>query len=161
MEHDYKYIRENCLEQLSLHDCLCSHLYFQDDRLIFEMEWMEVLASHPLNPYPQAHQSGPGRIELIHPEIIECSLTENRRTFNDDWKYLQLSTMGELDFSDAEFIDYTETRTDAVYQAKMYLLFERNAPHYAISIRIAYEKSIVMWDALKDVSWFEDEMWKK
>ena len=34
MEHNYKYISENCQEELSLHDCLCSHLYFQDDRLI-------------------------------------------------------------------------------------------------------------------------------
>ncbi|MDE6516387.1 MAG: hypothetical protein K2L18_00850 [Acetatifactor sp.] len=161
MEQHYKYISENSLKELYLHDCDCSHLYFQDDRLIFEMEWMEVLASHPLNPYPQAHQSGPGRIELIHPEIIECSLTENG-TAHDDWKDLQLSKVEELDFSDAEFRDCTETKNDKIYQAEMYLAFyERNAPYYAISIHIAYEKSIVMWDALNDVSWFEDEMQKK
>lgn len=118
IEHDYKYINENCLEQLYLHDCLCNHLYFQDDRLIFEMDWMEVLASHPLNPYPQAHQSGPGRIELIHPRIIECTLAESSIAQNNPQS--------------------------------------RNSLYYGIFIQMAYEKSIVMWNELNDISWFED-----
>lgn len=29
MEHNYKYISENCQEELSLHDCLCSHFIFR------------------------------------------------------------------------------------------------------------------------------------
>lgn len=156
MENNYKYIHENCLNELELHDCACSHLYFQNDRLIFEMEWMEVLASHPQNPYPQAHQSGPGRIELVHPRIIECTLAESSITQNNP-QSIPLSMVEELDFCDAEFRYYTETKNDKSYQAEMYLAFdERNSLYYGILIHIAYEKSVIMWNELNDISWFED-----
>ena len=48
---EYKFISENTIEYLSLHDCQCSRLYYADSTLIFEMEWMEVLATHPNNPF--------------------------------------------------------------------------------------------------------------
>ena len=120
------------------------------------MEWMEVLASHPQNPYSQAHQSGPGRIELVHPRIIECTLAESSITQNNP-QSIPLSMVEELDFCDAEFRYYTETKNDTCYQAEMYLAFdERNSLYYGTFIHIAYEKSVVMWNELNDISWFED-----
>lgn len=52
---EYKFISENTIEYLSLHDCQCSRLYYADSTLIFEMEWMEVLATHPNNPFDKSY----------------------------------------------------------------------------------------------------------
>ena len=156
MERHYKYISENSLKYVFLHDCCCSRIHFADNKLIFEMDWMEILAQHPLNPYPQAHQSGPGIIELVHPRIIECTLAESSITQNNP-QSIPLGMVAELNFCDAEFRYYTETKNDKCYQAEMYLAFdERNSLYYGTFIHIAYEKSVVMWNELNDISWFED-----
>ena len=54
---------------LSLHDCICSRLYYQNDTVIFEMENMDIYAVHPDNPYEEAHQALGGRIVLKHPVV--------------------------------------------------------------------------------------------
>ena len=74
MKKEYTYISKNTLQYVYLHDCDCAHMYYAENCLIFEMEWMEILREHPQNPFSQAYQSGAGRIELFQPKIIECTL---------------------------------------------------------------------------------------
>lgn len=150
---DYRYTSEDTLRYLSLHDCDCSHLYYAEDCLVFVMEWLEVLSSHPLNPFPQAHQSGGGRIELVRPRIVSCSIARREGS-----RVQNVSDVGELDYSGLEFLDCEETdrRTkEGVYHAKMYLIFDRDSNYSDISLEVEYEKSRVMWDAFHGVSWFE------
>ncbi|MDE7222502.1 MAG: hypothetical protein K2O34_01820 [Acetatifactor sp.] len=156
MEQHYKYISENSLSYVYLHDCCCRLIHFEDSRLIFEMEWMEILAQHPLNPYPQAHQSGPGRIEFISPRIIDSALAE---TGVDTVR--QLYAAEEFDFRDTEFLRYSEEKNGNLYQAVMYLIFYDNTAYNNLAIELTFEKSLIMWDELNDVSWFEDEIWSK
>jgi len=67
METAFKFFSENTLKYLSFHDCHCSRLYYSDETLIFEMDWMEVLADHPLNPFEKSHQSSAGKFLLLSP----------------------------------------------------------------------------------------------
>ena len=46
------------------------------------MEWMEVLETHPDNPYSEAHQSGNGMIELLECEIIHLE--------HNIWSYVKI-----------------------------------------------------------------------
>lgn len=47
----WKYRSQNTHDALFLHDCWCSSFKIVESRIIMEMEWMEVLATHPDNPY--------------------------------------------------------------------------------------------------------------
>ena len=60
----FRYVSENTIDHLSLHDCDCSAMKSDGEDLIFEVEWIEVLATHPDNPFPQAHQSGVASLTL-------------------------------------------------------------------------------------------------
>ncbi len=69
----WKYVSENTTDAVSLHDCDCSHLFYENNKVIMKMEWMEILDFHPQNEYSEAHQSGEGVIELIEPQLIKCT----------------------------------------------------------------------------------------
>lgn len=71
---DYKFDSENTLDYLSLHDCMCKKLFFKENQLVFNMEWMEVLDTHPLNPFKTAHRSDEGIIILNKPVLIDAKL---------------------------------------------------------------------------------------
>uniref|UniRef100_UPI004057927E hypothetical protein n=1 Tax=Acetatifactor sp. TaxID=1872090 RepID=UPI004057927E len=152
----YNFVSENTTNLLSLHDCDCSHFYYQNDSLIFEMEWMEVLANHPLNPNLKAHQSGNARIVLESPQIVECVLYENR-IVDGEHVARRIAKLEEIDFKEVEFLEYNELQTDSGFKAKMFIIFnERDADFHSIALEVQFQKSIVMWDELKEESWFED-----
>ena len=71
----FRFVSRNTADHLSLHDCVCSQLTVNSAEIVFELEWMEVLASHPDNPFPQARQSGEGRIVLHKPAVKSGVLT--------------------------------------------------------------------------------------
>lgn len=153
MGRNYRYIGEDTLQYVSLHDCDCSHLYYADDCLIFEMEWMEILRTHPLNPFPQAHQSGEGRIELVEPRIVECTLA-----VKGSEEIRSVSDVREMDYGEMEFLICDEACREEgtdVHYAEMYMIFDRDSCYDDLSLKIEYRKSLVMWDAFHAVSWFE------
>lgn len=59
---EFKYISENTLNDISLHDCTCTKISMDGADLVFSMEFMEVCSEHHLNPFPLAHQTGEGKI---------------------------------------------------------------------------------------------------
>ena len=70
----YKFCSKNTLKHFSLHDCICSRMFFDGSNIVLDMEWMEVLPSHQNNPYSKAHQSKDGRIVLERPSLDKCTL---------------------------------------------------------------------------------------
>lgn len=178
MEKEYRYKSENTLQYVYLHDCDCSHLYYKAQGnlllseemstakalsglkeqncadsmdsgcLVFEMEWMEILRGHPLNPFRQAYQTGEGRIELLDPRIVECTLASG-----GDGAIRQVEDCRELDLYGLEFLDYEETQGCC---AEMYMVLDRGAQYRGIYLKVAYAKSIVMWDDFNGVSWVEE-----
>ena len=98
---EYKFISENTIEYLSLHDCQCSRLYYADSALIFEMEWMEVLATHPNNPFDKSYQSTEGKIILLNP-IVEIGILHTDDSQRDE----SMNRIEDVDISDFEHDSY-------------------------------------------------------
>ena len=124
----FRYVSENTIEHLSLHDCDCTAMQVDGGDLVFELEWIEVLATHPDNPFPQAHQSGRGRI-VLHSAVIEQGVLEK----------------GEFD----------EERKDGGFELSMCGVFHGVKDADYIEMKIRYSSSTVMFDELGEVSWFE------
>ena len=55
---DYKYISQNTLEYLSLHDCIIEAARIENGDLILDFEHIDVLSTHPLNPNGEAKYTG-------------------------------------------------------------------------------------------------------
>ena len=71
---NFKYISENTLNDISLHDCTCKKISTEGSDLILSMEFMEVCSEHKLNPFPLAHQPGEGKIVFKNAEVKNASL---------------------------------------------------------------------------------------
>lgn len=150
---DYKFVSKNTVDQLSLHDCECSRLYYSAHSLVFEMEWMEVLASHPDNPHSKAHQSGEGMIVLYDPIIISAQLTGG----SEPDKTLSLES---IDVSSIELLDFDEQLTDGGYMLNLFGQLGSGAGYDFIVMRLTYRSSEVMFDELEQPSWFENNSFK-
>lgn len=151
MKKEYTYFSRDTLQYVYLHDCDCAHMYYADSCLIFQMEWMEILRGHPQNPFPQAHQSGAGRIELFQPKIVECTLavkgSKNIRSVND---------VRELDYYGLEFLEYEqEYKKSNDYYAELFMVFDRDSCYDNIFLKIEYQSATVAWDTFNGVSWIE------
>ena len=145
---DYKYISENTLTDISLHDCGCEKIYMSDTDLVFDMEFMEICSEHELNPFPLAHQTAEGKIIFKNVEIKKCQL--------DDYDVLaNKKTISDFCLEDLTVLDYDENPFENKYFAKIYMIFLPGEEFYGISLEITFEKSIVMWNAFTRVSWFE------
>lgn len=151
---NYSVISENTIDFLSLHDCQCSHFYYDKEKLVLEMEWMEVLATHPENPFEKAHQSGEGRIELFSPKIIEGQL---HLAMKEGCPPITRNiAIDDMDFRDVEVLVCEEEKVQNGFQSKWFFRFDWDHAQYdSIALRICYEKSKVMWNELNEVSWFE------
>ena len=151
MKKEYTYISKNTLQYVYLYDCDCAHMYYAENCLIFEMEWMEILREHPQNPFSQAYQSGAGRIELFQPKIIECTLA-----IKDNKNVRSVETVQELDYYGLEFLEYEqECRKSDGYYAELFLIFDRDSCYDNIFLKIEYQWSTVAWNTFNGVSWIE------
>lgn len=45
----FNYKSQDTLSHLSLHDCVIHHVEWMDTSLVFHMDWVDVLKTHPLN----------------------------------------------------------------------------------------------------------------
>ena len=149
MNKKFNVISENNLEYIDFHDCECSRLYYENDTLVLEMDCMEVLSEHPMNPHDKAHQSGAGMVMLHLPTIEQLVLYKNNS------EIISVNDLNNVDFQDTILLQYDESKTNGGYKAKIYLLFNSNKEFDSALIEISYNKSVAMWDELKDVSWFE------
>ncbi len=145
---NYKYTSENTLSDISLHDCSCKKISREDGDLIFTMEFMEVCSEHKLNPFPLAHQTGEGKIIFKNAEVKKCLF--------DDYDLLaNKKTLADFCPEDLTVLDYDENPFKDKYLAKIFMIFLPGEEYYGITLEIAFEKSIVMWNEFRNVSWFE------
>lgn len=142
----FRYVSENTVEHLSLHDCECSAMRFEGADLIFEVEWIEVLATHPDNPFPQAHQSGEGRI-VLHGAVIERG-----ELVKDD----ENTSIGDVaQVKSFEVLSFDEERKDGGFELSLFGVFSGVEDADFIEMKIRYSSSTVMFGELGEVSWFE------
>ncbi len=146
----YKVMSYNTTPIVDLHDCQCSRLYQKDTKIIMEMEWMEILAEHPENPYDKAHQSDTGRIVFHEPILLETVLPDGKTPKMPDEK---------LDLNDLEILCYHED--DRIHNRYKYAAIDAlDAEHHFVRIEFLFTKSVVMWNTLHEESWFEQPVWQ-
>ncbi len=135
----WKYRSQNTHDQLSLHDCSCGVFKVTEDKIIMEMEQMEVLATHPNNPYSKAHQSEEGIIEFY------------------DVSDVQIET-GTFINKALEVLDFNSEKLDTGFQIHINAIAssEGNTEEDFFSISFKCSSSSVMFNELKDESWFEN-----
>lgn len=144
----WKYVSENTTDCLSLHDCDCEHIYYADDRIVMKMEWMEVLETHTDNKFATAHQTGQGIIELIRPQIIEC-------TYDKVGVQEVLGDVTKLELREVEILQFDEIKTKEGYENSMYMIKASKQGLYDnVVLKLRYESSVVMFDELRNDSWF-------
>ena len=143
----FGYVSENTIEHLSLHDCGCSVMRFDGDDLILEMQWMEVLATHPDNPFTQAHQSGEGRIILHGAHIERGELIKGDKSSPID-KTAQVK--------DFEILALDEEKSDGGFVLSLLGVFSGADKPDFIEMKIHCSSSSVLFSELGEVSWFED-----
>ena len=147
MSAEYRNKSENTVDQLSLHDCMCSRVYQNDNKLIFNMEWMEVLPDHPDNPFGEAHQSGEGCIILHGADI------RNGTLIGDEG---EIPLPERLDAREMEILSFDETSSNGEFELDVYAeLHEPHRQYDFISFTVHYISSEVMFDELGQASWFE------
>ncbi len=138
--NQWKCVSQNTISFLSLHDCECSSFYIDEHDIIMEMEWMEVLAEHPYNPFLKAHQSTEGRIEFhnVHQIQVKC---------------------GEYQNQSLEILDFDVEELQMGYQIGINAITtdKNSGKEDFISMQFICEKSTVMFNELTNVSWFETE----
>jgi hypothetical protein len=153
---DFTVVSKNTIDFLSLHDCVSKHIFFKDGMIVFEMDWMEVLSSHPDNPYGESHQSDNGQIILFNP--IKKKLDFPCAC---DWKQAELMSLlpiEQFDFINCTILEFNEAPIDKGYSS--YILSYNDSNPF-IEMTIEYSESLVKWNQLGANSWFEDGKWKK
>ena len=145
---NYKYISENSVEHIYLHDCWCSGMHWDKKTLVFEMEWMEVLASHPDNPFEKAHQSGAGKI------IPNAPVIESGELLNGDYR-IPINTINEV--RNFEILDFNEIINNGRYELSLFGDSVSEPEAEFIEMKVSYSSSTVMFNELGEMSWFESE----
>lgn len=150
----YKYFSKNTLDHFSLHDCVCSRMYFNGSSIILDMEWMEVLSSHPNNPFIKAHQSKEGRLVLENPSLDKCTLIP----FDEKEKQSRKLALNEIDVRNIEVLSFDVEADGDGYKLTLYGELDNcqgNAGYAFIDMIIRFSSSQDMFNELAGESWFE------
>ena len=150
----YKYCSKNTLNHFSFHDCVCSRMFFDGSSIVLDMEWMEVLSSHPNNPYDKAHQSKEGRVVLQNPSLVKCTLLP----WDDKEMQPQELILDELDVKNFEILSFDEETDEKGYRLLLYgelHSLQREQKYAFIDMIVHYSSSQDMFSELDGESWFE------
>ena len=146
--NNFKYISENTIRHISLHDCCCTRMYWDESLLIFEMEWMEVMSSHPDNPYEKAHQSGTGRI------VLKDAVIKSGELVKGDYR-IPIDTLSEI--KGFEILTFDEIIGNGEFELSLFGDSVSEPEAEFIEMKVGYSSSKVMFNELGGVSWFESD----
>ena len=155
----YKFCSKNTLDHFSLHDCICSRMFFDGSNIVLDMEWMEVLPGHRNNPYSKAHQTKEGRIVLERPSLEKCTLLPWGEKENQSREL----TLDEIDVRNFEVLSFDEEADQDGYKLMLYGEMnngQENDEYAFIDMIVHYSSSKDMFNELAGESWFENETFK-
>ena len=112
------------------------------------MEWMEVLASHPDNPFDKAQQSGEGAIVLYDPVIDSGELTNGDNS-------ISIVELNEV--KDFEILRFDEIVNKDRFELSLFGDSVCEPKAEFIEMIINYSSSKVMFNEFGEISWFESE----
>ncbi|HPT90131.1 MAG TPA: hypothetical protein PK033_07160 [Acetivibrio sp.] len=156
---DYKFISENTLEYISLHDCVIDNVVISNTRLIFEFEHINVLPEHPLNNYTNAKYTNTAALIFENFEVIESILFDTSSIEKKHIVVEQDAVKRRLDIKDlATGFEVLQAEKKAGQEHWFVYEFYGIAPHKYRSdfsmITLKFSKVKVCWNELIGDSWF-------
>jgi hypothetical protein len=71
---DFRFISTNTLDHVSLHDCIIETVNFVEKQLTFSFDHIDVLPSHPLNPFEKPKYTGKAAVVFEDAVVLESIL---------------------------------------------------------------------------------------
>jgi hypothetical protein len=158
-----KFISENTLDFVSLHDCIIESISIEGQNLIVSFEHIDVLLKHPLNTTGKSMYTGKAYIRFIEYEIEESILYDTseiqgkRKIIVEEDAQKRVLPITEL------LIDFEVLRTEELENTNDYFV-RRFDGITSLKYRadfgyliIKYKKLVIEWNELIDAAWFEDK----
>jgi hypothetical protein len=156
---DYKYISQNTLEYLSLHDCIIEAARIENGDLILDFEHIDVLSTHPLNPNGEAKYTGKASLMFKNFEVLKSfvydtsNVHKNVIHVEEDASKVCVDILNlAIDFEvlDLKKIDITETNYS--YEFGGNCSSEFNSDFGVFILR--FDSVLVCWNDLLEDAWF-------
>ncbi|GAE88853.1 hypothetical protein [Acetivibrio straminisolvens] len=156
---DYKFISENTLEYIYLHDCIIDNVTISDSSLIFEFDHIDVFPEHPLNNYPNAKCTGNAALIFEGFEVIESILFDTNNIKKMHIIVEQDSVKRPVDIIDLA-MEFLVLQSKWKSQNEQYFLYEfhgTTSDKYRNDFgmfTLKFSNAKVCWNELLNDSWF-------
>jgi hypothetical protein len=156
---DYRYISENTLEDIYLHDCVIDCASISGNKFLLAFEHIEILPQHPLNFYNSAKNSDKALLIFQDYEVIQSILFDT-----SDIKKRHIVAEKDANQIHLDIIDLAEgcevLSVERIEEQNKYFTYKfngmasskyRNDFCYFV---IKFQKMSVCWNEFLDDSWF-------
>jgi hypothetical protein len=154
----YKFVSENMMEHLSLHDCVINKAYVKENDLIFEFDHLDVLPTHPLNNYLVAKCSGKAEIIFEKFALIHSILYDTSKVSK---KHIKVEEDAEIKYIDIlELVNEFEVLKIEEESEKNLFVYEFHGTASLIyraelgCFKITSKNIKICWNELNDDAWF-------
>lgn len=154
----YQYVSKNMLEQLSLHDCVIDKAYINENELILEFDHLDVLETHPLNPYPVAKYSGKAAIifesfDLVQSILYDTSMVSKKHIkVEEDAEILDIDILELAQEFEVLKVDVKSKISPFVYEFHGTASLKYRAEFGSFIIECHSVK--ICWNELLEDAWF-------
>lgn len=157
---EFKFISENTLEYLVLHDCTIEHAAFDGSSLICEMDFIDVLPEHPLNNFLVAKCTGEAVLVFEDVVVLESIVFDTSNAKGVDLSKEAIKVTIPIIEAADKFLILESTCISSEENNYIYRFFGDVYPHNKRkctdfgNYNIQFSKVYVCWNELEDDSWF-------
>lgn len=157
----YKYISSNTLEHISLHDCIIKNASIEGGNLALEFENIDVLNTHPLNPYDVAKCSRKASLIFENFEVIKALVYDTRDVTKRKINVEEDANITNVEISELA-IDFEVLHLTEIEVTDKHFIFEFGGlasfkfhSDFALFV-LKFDCVLVCWNELLNDSWFVD-----
>jgi hypothetical protein len=156
-----KYISENTLEFVSLHDCIVEDIKMDKENLVLTFEHIDVLSEHPLNDTGKSMYTGKAQIRFTYYQILESTLYDTSNIQGKNHIIVEKDAKKKV-IPISELLTEFEVLTTEEVESKEHYFIHRFDGITSLKYRadfgyfiIKYKKLFIEWNELIDTAWFE------
>lgn len=158
---DFKFVSENTLDMLSLHDCTIERSSFINGILKLEMDFINVLPEHPQNEYPVAKCTNEALLVFENVEIIESFVYGRRKVNHNSYvadKSLGVSYSIDVLAMNFEILQVTFHEYENLLFTYTFFGDANSINHGFAEFTIRFSRCLVCWNEFSGDAWFVN--WK-
>lgn len=141
----------NILDSLVLHDCVIEGLEWNENNLILYFENIDVLPTHPNNPYKVAKRGEQAKLTFKNCIATKIIRYDSNKPQNSDIIEMNLEDF-IIDFEVLEVKRRNNDNNKLIYTVFGQCAFELNNDFGEFTL--TFESVTVKWEKLKEDSWF-------